>query len=117
MIPQCFRAQIEALMEPGFNTIAQVEEKLSEGEINGWWGRASFLIGFIEEFDAGAKTLRILWGGGNLDEIRDEMRLQVEEYGRTHGCACILVQGRQGWVRALHGCGFRPYSVVVRKEL
>ena len=115
MIPERFRGQIEALLEPGFNNLEQVDQALAEGAILGWFGRDSAIIGFIEEHDAGAKALRIIWGVGDLSEIRNEMQPPIEAWAKSQGCRTILVQGRKGWERALPG--YRLDHIVVRKEI
>lgn len=113
---QRFRPQIAALLDPQFHSIEQVDEAVASGEALGWFSDKSALIGFIEDYEAGAKVFRAMWAAGSLKDIANNIRPQVEEFARANGCTSILAQGRGGWVRVLQEHGFRPSHVVVRKD-
>ena len=56
-------------------------------------------------------------GAGNLDELTDKTMPRAEEWARGQGASRMTVDGRRGWVRALHKGGFKEEMVTVGKSL
>jgi hypothetical protein len=58
--------------------------------------------------------LHVWLGGGRLKEL-EEMLPSVEEWGRQHGAARLMLTGRAGWEKVLPG--FKRQAVLMTKEL
>lgn len=108
---------IEAALEhAGTHTLADVEALVRTRECRFWAGREAALITEVQVWPQ--RKVLLLWlAGGDLDELRDELRPMAEAYGRDQGCDVVRISGRQGWVRALRGEGYEPVSWSCAKEL
>ena len=41
----------------------------------------------------------------------------IKSYAREHGCSCVEIYGRPGWVKKMRPFGFRPIHVVLTAPL
>lgn len=92
------------------------------GEV--WSGRARFfegegcaLVAEIKIYPAGGRDVHFLVAAGDLDELIEALRLDVEAWGREMNCIASVVESREGWARALKPHGYEPHQLAVRKEL
>lgn len=79
-----------------------------------WAGRRSAMVTEIQSWP-NAKTLLLWLAGGDLDELKDELRPMAEAWGREQGCDRVMIVGRPGWARVLPG--YEVQAVVCGKEL
>lgn len=106
---------IEAALEHGGATHAleDIEALVRAREARFWAGREAAVVTEVQTWPR-MKVLNVWLAGGDLAELRDELRPLVEAYGVAEGCQRMLVPGRQGWARAL---GYRPQFWICTKEL
>lgn len=113
------RPWIEAALatSPGLETIEDVEQRIDSGECQVWFGRTSCLVTTIETHPNG-KVLNVLYGGGNLSEMMDDMEPNLCAFARDIGCNAIMGLGRRGWDRicSKHGYQFAWVAMIKRLE-
>ena len=97
----------------GSHSLEDVKAAVLAGEADFWPGKRAAMVTEIITFPR-RRVLNFWLAGGDLAELRDELRPRVEELARKHGCQAAHVAGRQGWARAL---GYRPIYYVCAKEL
>jgi len=109
------RPWIEAAMEyaHGTHTADDVEQAIRSGEAQFWPGRACAAVTQIEDYPK-VRAASFWLAGGDLDELRDELRPRVEAWAKAQGCRHLTITGRQGWGRAL---GYAPLHWTCTKEL
>jgi hypothetical protein len=98
----------------GSHDLEDVKAAVERGEARLWGWPNSAVVTELQNWPRG-RFLLIWLAGGALDELRDVMLPQVEDYGREQGCDRVYVIGRSGWAKALPG--YRQVAVSVAKEL
>ncbi|WP_332763911.1 hypothetical protein [Phenylobacterium sp.] len=98
------------------HSLADVKAMVEARECRFWAGREAAMVTEIIEHPQ--STDLMLWlAGGDLDELKNELRPMAEAWGREHDCKRSLIVGRDGWVRALRDEGYSPLARLVMKEL
>lgn len=98
----------------GTHSLEDVRRAVETGECRLYTGRASALV--CEMQDWPQRKVLLLWlAGGDLAELRDELRPLAERWGREQGCTHVSIIGRPGWARALPE--YEQIAVVCGKEL
>lgn len=108
------RAAIEQTYEP--YTVEEVVTEIREGRSALFAGESSVMVCTLHRHNDEI-TGHVWLAGGDLEELRDVLRPQAEEWARANGAAYATIDGRRGWVRALKEHGFKEVSVTVRKAL
>jgi hypothetical protein len=97
-------------------TIEDVERLVASGSYQFWAGRDSAAI--TEMFSSPQrKVLVVKHGGGNLDELWNEMEPQMCAFAAAHGCTSIMGEGRMGWKRVTEKRGYRLAWISMIKDL
>jgi hypothetical protein len=97
-------------------TLSDVEFLIRTGAAKFWPGRHSALVTRIERYPRA--TWLLLWlAGGDLAELRDDLRPLAEAWGLSQDCTKSIIMGRLGWSKALAGEGYAPTALVVGKAL
>lgn len=112
------RHYIEAALanSPGFETIDDVERMLCTGNYMLWTGRECAAIVEISQY-AAKRVIAIVHGGGDKNELADELEPMIEAFGRERGCDLIGVMGRKGWIREGEKRGWHLGYVCMLKAL
>lgn len=80
-------------------------------------GRSAVMAKRVE-YDTGEVVLECGPADGDLKEIIEDMRPDIEEWARAIGCTQIhVVAGREGWRRPLEAEGYELAQIVMRKIL
>lgn len=96
-------------------TVEWVLTKIKQEQFQLWRGDQSAIVTNVVDVGNG-RHLVWLFAGGNLKEIKEEMKPQIEEWARSIGCARATMTARPGWGRALQD--YKPRKqVVLSKEL
>ena len=106
---------LEAALEHCGHThsLDDVRACVERGTASFWPGAHAALV--TEIVSLPCKTVLNFWlGGGNLTEIRDHLVPRAEAHGKTQGCTMAVINGRQGWAKAL---GYSPLYYTCAKEL
>lgn len=90
----------------GARTLADLREGCGAGRYALFPGEKSAVLVELVR-DAWALQLHFYLAGGDLVEIRDVLRPQLEEYGQRLGCGAVFITGRKGWARAFGDCGYQ----------
>lgn len=97
-------------------TLSDVEFMIATGAARFWPGRDAALITRVEYYPRA--TWLLLWlAGGDLAELRDDLRPAAEAWGKSQDCTKSIIMGRLGWSKALSGVGYAPLAMVVGKDL
>ena len=80
-----------------------------------WEGRKSAILTEDVTYPQ-HKAVQVWLAGGDMDEII-AMTPGLEAAARMRGCDRVLIEGREGWQKALSGLGYKPFSFTVVKEL
>lgn len=97
----------------GTHALSDVREMVERREARFWAGRRAAMVTEVHEFPR-MRVLHFWLAGGDLAELRDEMRPLAEAWGREQGCTRATISGRRGWARAL---GYAPLAWTCAKEL
>lgn len=97
----------------GTHTLDDVKAAILRGEADFWAGRNAAMVTELINHPQ-LKSFNFWLAGGDLAELRDELRPRAEAFGREHGAKFATIIGRQGWARAL---GYEPLFHVCSKEL
>jgi hypothetical protein len=68
-------------------------------------------------YPGGAKVVRSLATAGDLNEILETLTPQIEAWAKENGCTHSLVEGRDGWRKALAPLGYQHHQTILIKEL
>ena len=112
------RKYIEAALEPapGLETIADVAEMLADGKYKLWPGRNAAAISEICTYTR-KKVLNVIHGGGDMDELVNEIEPAMCAYAKKQGCDMVMGTGRKGRARVLEAKGYRFGFVTLVKDL
>lgn len=107
---------IEAALDlaHGTHTMDDVRRDILTGPATFWPGRNAAMVTEVQEFPQ-MHVLHFWLAGGDLDELRDELRPMAEKWAKERGITRATIMGRRGWVRALPG--YQEVSTVCAKEL
>jgi hypothetical protein len=108
------RAAIEQTYEP--YTVEEVVAEIEKGHATLFAGETSVMVCTMHRHND-EMSGHVWLAGGDLEELRDVLRPQAEEWARANGAAYATIDGRRGWVRTLKEHGFEEVSVTVRKML
>lgn len=97
----------------GTHTLGDVKASVIRRDARFWAGRNAAMVTEVNDYPQ-FKALNFWLAGGDLAELRDEMRPAAEAWAKTLGCRYAAVIGRLGWARAL---GYRPIHHTCAKEL
>lgn len=106
---------IEAALEGGFYTVADVARALGENRAQLWPGKNAAIVTEIDTM-AQKRVVRVWLAGGDMNEVL-EMAKGIEAWARLNGCTEVLVEGRKGWEKMLKPMDYDFFSVVLRKVL
>ena len=95
--------------------------RIADGHAQLWMIRMGFVptgVIITEIYDTAAgKTCALpIVGGSHLNESLPVLDV-IEDWAKEQGCTRMQGCGREGWVRALKGLGWRPVSVEIAKDL
>lgn len=97
----------------GTHTLEDVHGAVIRGDADFWAGRNAAMVTEVVTHPQ-FKTFNFWLAGGDLAELRDELRPQAETYARLRGAKFATITGRPGWARAL---GYKPLFFTCAKEL
>lgn len=103
-----------ALTDTHFD-ISDVARALGDNRAQLWPGKSACIVTEIDTL-AQTRVVRVWLAGGDMDEILT-MAKGIEAWARLNGCTEVLVEGREGWKRALKDQDYDLFSVVLRKKL
>jgi len=98
----------------GRYTLENVREAIACGDMQLFAGHRCALVTQIATWPSGLKACTVIFGGGDLDEIKPLSEF-VTQWAKGEGCSQMEVIGRPGWARAL-GTG-AAVATVFRKEI
>lgn len=109
---------IEAALEMAHGThdLADVKARVEAGDARFWAGRNAAMVTTQQDYPK-LKSFTFWLAGGDLDELRDELRPMAEAHYRARGCTYATIYGRRGWVKALANEGYHEIHTTVAKEL
>lgn len=94
-----------------------VADGLEDGSFTLFGNERAVLVAEIDDFPLkGTRICDVIVAGGDLDELTEIIRPQVEEWAWANDCTHCAVQGRLGWRRATRRHGYREYLAHVVKE-
>jgi len=96
-------------------TVEWVLTKIKQGQFQLWRGEQSALVTNVVDVGNG-RHLVWLFAGGNLTEINELMKPEIEDWARHVGCIRATMTARPGWSRVLKDYKQRK-QVVLSKEL
>lgn len=104
-----------AVEREGEATIEWVLSKVKRDEFQLWRGEKSAIVTVAYEAGAG-RILMWLYAGGDLQEIQQGMKPEIEAWARSVGCIRATMLARKGWSRVLTDYTAKP-QIALFKEL
>jgi hypothetical protein len=126
MTPEQFEAEwtrcapwISAALEYSCGTHLLEDVKadvMSDNMTTFWPGKRSAIV--TELIVHPRRTQLHFWlCGGDLDEVINEMRPEIEAWGKALGATAITITGRMGWQKVLKEHGYAPVWNVCLLEI
>ena len=109
------RPWLEPALEGGFFSWSDVQSLMLSGSLLLWEGRKSAILTEDVTYPQ-HKAVQVWLAGGDMDEII-AMTPGLEAAARMRGCDRVLIEGREGWQKALSALDYKPFSFTVVKEL
>jgi hypothetical protein len=81
-----------------------------------WFGEDSCIITQFVEFPR-KKSLHILIGAGDLDELKRMVDSSIVPFAKINGCKDMTLVGRKGWKKVLTDIGFTEDHVTLYRGL
>jgi hypothetical protein len=100
----------------GVQSVEEILDALQHPNAHFWAWKKSFLIVELQP-DLKRPTIRVLLGGGDLDELVNVARPDAERWGKEHGFQRFDVIGRTGWAKVLGPVGYKAKAIILAKEL
>lgn len=98
---------------PRTHTLEDVRGCVQRGTAQFWCGRNCAIVTELVTYPQ-VKTMNFWLAGGDLAELRDELRPLAEAYAKANGARFATIVGRPGWSRAL---GYERVHATCAKEL
>lgn len=112
-----WRDAFASAMDPRFYTIEHLDRMIEDHSAVLVAGREAAVVVELKTFPTGLKAIHFIVAAGDLAEIKDDLRVQVENAARESGCAMALIESREGWARALKSEGYELFQLSIVKEL
>jgi len=109
------REWLEPALEGGFFQWSDVQGLMLSGALLLWEGKKSAILTEDVTYPH-HRAVQVWLAGGDMDEII-AMTPGLEAAARMRGCDRVLIEGREGWQKALAGLDYKPFSFTVVKEL
>src|SRR6476620_7643109 len=110
-----FRDGFAQAMNPDLYTIQYLDHLYLSGRAKMFSSANAAGLVEIRSYPTGKFDVHGLVCTGDLNEILNILIPQAEAWGREEGCAGLIIESREGWVRALKGYGYSPHQIAVRK--
>jgi hypothetical protein len=109
---------IEAAIEhsPRLETIEDVEAKVATWDYQIWFGRNSCIVTEVAVYPS-LKAVNIVHGGGDMQEMLNEMEPAICVWAKAIGCSAVMGIGRKGWERAAKNHGYSFAWITMMKRL
>lgn len=104
-----------AIEREGDTTVEFVLGGIKRGMFQLWRGEESAIVTKMVNLGTGGQLIWI-FAGGNLEEIRDKMKPEIEDWAKAQGCIRATMTARPGWSKALPDYQQRK-QIVLTKEL
>lgn len=98
------------------HSLDDVLVEIASGEAMFWPGKAAAMVTQVVQHPQ-LKVCSFWLAGGDLDELVNKMRPEVEDWARSQGCERMITPGRFGWARVLKPEGYEPLWAIISKDL
>jgi hypothetical protein len=112
-----WRDEFAKALDPELFTIQWLDQHVASGSAKLWTSENAAILTEVRHYPTGLRAIHYLYVAGDLKEIVELLRPQVEEFGRSQGCTRIFGDSRPAWARILKSSGYGEYKTMVRKEL
>jgi hypothetical protein len=108
---------IQAALDKGGNSheVDDIERMIREDQLQFWTAADACIVTEFVTYP-NYRVLHVFLAGGNLERIQD-MRPDVEAFGRKFDCKKLTISGRQGWIKVLAPHGYKPGLQAVSLDL
>ena len=112
-----FRGQLAEANDQRFYPVQWLDRQIETGLSHPIIGEKSAMVVGVRTYPGGARIGHIRAACGDLEELVNILAPIAEEWGRDNQCDMALLEGREGWKRALNGHGWRTYQIALLKDL
>lgn len=103
-----------AIQRENDTNIDWVFQQIEEGGLQLWRGERSAVVTRCVDVGNGGHLVWV-FAGGDLEEIRDEMKPHIEEWAKHLGCVKATMTARPGWQKVLPDYKKRKQVVLVKE--
>lgn len=111
-----WRPKFAELINDGMWNVEDLEDRIAAKQAIFFPGQNAALVGEITRFPTGVKVMHISWAVGEMAELL-AMAPGIHAVARMMGCQKMLIEGREGWKKALADIGYDFFSVTMTKDL
>lgn len=117
MTYQLWRDRLAEANPPELYPVEWLDAEIANGRAHPIIGEKSAMVVGVRLYPGGARVGHVLAAAGDMDEIRDTLAPQAEAMGRRMGCRMVMLEGREGWKKAMKEHGWSTHQVVLVKDL
>ncbi len=110
-----WRPEIAKACDGSHHSIESIEQAIAEGRSHVLLVPGGCMVVELVNYPR-QRACQVMWAAGTLAALVAGLEL-VHTWAKAQGCTEMLIEGHPGWVRALRGIGYRPWSATVRKAL
>lgn len=114
---QPWREAFAEAMDPRLYTLEWLDMQVLSGEALCFTSENAAILAKVATYPTGTRAIEYMYVAGDLDEIVNILRQEVEDYGKSVGCDTAFGSSREAWARILKNHGYDAYKVTVRKDL
>jgi hypothetical protein len=114
---QRFRNRLAEANRHDFYSPEWMDAQVARGMAWPILGEESAMVVGVRLYPGGAIVGHVKAAVGDMQELVSELAPKAEDWARMHGCSHALLEGREGWKRALKDHGWSVHQLTLLKDL
>jgi len=110
-----WRDAFAAILDPRFYPIGWLDGEIWSGRIRLFSGPKSAILVALKPYPSGAIELHGMAAAGELNELRSSTIPQAENWARSIGCICAVIESRPAWGKIMRDQGYEVFQTAIRK--
>lgn len=111
-----WRPKFAELLSDGMWSIEELEDRIAAKQAIFFPGSDCAMVGEVSRYPTGIRVMQITWAVGDMAELL-AMAPGIHAVARMMGVQKMLIEGREGWKKALAGIGYEFFSLTMVKDL
>lgn len=112
-----FRDRFADLLDPNLYTLEWLDNMVLTGQFHLFTQGNSAILVSLKLYPTGVRECHVEAAVGELSLLTGPLISTVEQWASKIGCALVVIQSREGWLKVMKSQGYSPYQIAIRKEL